>query len=182
MGCSGLSRRLYVAWNSQQMSRRISWFWHRNVGLSCLFFLASDWERLCEWYFWETLLQTCVSLFVSRRYAFTFELHLVLSTSRKEHCRSRPIFIFMDDEWSVWSEMLPAKTKFQRNSVLSQSLIQATFCTEFVWFRANSVVHFELSSDSEEYRIYSLNFALIRRNSEITSQLVLKSFWISTKT
>ena len=67
------------------------------------------------------------------------------------------------------------------NSVLSQNLFQVTFCTEFVWFRANSVIHSELSSDSEEIRIFPLNFALIQRISEITSQLIPKSFWISTK-
>ena len=43
------------------------------------------------------------------------------------------------------------------------------------------MIHSELSSDSEEYRIFSVNFALIQRNLEVTSQLVLKSSRISTK-
>ena len=66
-------------------------------------------------------------------------------------------------------------------SVLIQSLIQVTFCTEFSWFRAHSVIHCELSSHSEENWTISLNFTLIQRRSEITSQLFLKCFWISTK-
>ena len=76
-----------------------------------------------------------------------------------------------------WSLLVPSS---RSNSMLSQSLIQVTFCTEFVWFRANSVILSELSSDSEEYKILPLNFALIQRSSEITSQLVLKTIWIST--
>ena len=80
----------------------------------------------------------------------------------------------MPDESSYFQSILPVPS-FGSNSVLSQSLIQVTFCTEIVWFRANSVIHSEFSSDSEEYRIFSLNFALIQINSEITSQLVLKS-------
>ena len=39
---------------------------------------------------------------------------------------------------------------FKANSVLSQGLIQDRFCTEFVWVRANSVIHSLLSSDSNE--------------------------------
>ena len=37
------------------------------------------------------------------------------------------------------------------------------------------MIHSEISSESEEYRIFSLNFALIHKNSEIFSQLALKS-------
>ena len=37
------------------------------------------------------------------------------------------------------------------------------------------MIHSELSSESEEYRTFSLNFDLIQMNSEITSKLVLKS-------
>ena len=74
------------------------------------------------------------------------------------------------------------RTNSMANSALSQSLIQFRFCTEFVRFRASSVFHFERSSNSEEYYKFSLSFALIQRNSEITSQLVLKSFGISTET
>ena len=62
------------------------------------------------------------------------------------------------------------------SSVLSQSLKQVTFCTEFVWFRAFSVIHSELSSDSEEYRKFSLKFVVIQRSSEINSQLVLNQY------
>ena len=68
------------------------------------------------------------------------------------------------------------------NSVLSQSLIQVTFCAEFDWFRARSVIDCDLSSVSEECWIFSLNFTLFQRSSEIISQLVLKSFWIITET
>ena len=66
-------------------------------------------------------------------------------------------------------------------SILSQSLNQVTFCTEVVWFRAKSVNHSELSSDSDEYIIISLNFVLIQRNSVITLQFDLKLPWFSTE-
>ena len=46
------------------------------------------------------------------------------------------------------------------NSVLSQSLIQVTFCTEFVWFRAKSVNHF-------------LNYLLIQKNTEYSLWILL---------
>ena len=37
------------------------------------------------------------------------------------------------------------------------------------------MIQSELSSDSEEYIRFSMNFALIHKNSEITSHLALKS-------
>ena len=87
---------------------------------------------------------------------------------------------------------LPPVPNSQPKSVLSQRLIQVTICTEFVWFRANSVIHSELSSDSEDYWILFLNFALIQKSlhswfwnpseSVLKLESFLKSFWIGTKT
>ena len=67
----------------------------------------------------------------------------------------------------------------QPNSVLSQNLNQITFYSDFVWFIGNSVTHFQIFSDSK-MQYTSLNFSRIQKTSEITLQIVLKDFWIST--
>ena len=63
------------------------------------------------------------------------------------------------------------------NSVLSQILIHVTFCTELVWFTANSVIHSEWPTDSEEYfsEFFSVSKKL-RKHFTVGSEIFLNQY------